>query len=165
MIHATQLQLSPLHSQIINRSIRYSPPTQQPRLVHERRMLNASDSCAFNTTISGYDFYPLQSSSGNDIPPKLNGSRNDFAISCNALRACVAFNTVGYRKYIILPQNEWVSPFSGDPCLGFYIKQLPPGKALVVSHPMHAFSKRNDFMWLFHVALGYANVNVDAAVS
>ena len=142
MIHTTQLQLSPTHSQILNRSIRYSPPTLRPRLAHERRILN---SCAYNTVVSGYDFYPHQNSGGNDIL-QAAGTRNDFAISCNANSACLAFNTMGYLKHTIRPLNEWIQPYNGDPCQGFYIKQLPPGKALVVSNPMNAFSKWNDIM-------------------
>jgi len=66
-------------------------------------------------TPSGYTKYPTMDSGGNDIIQMTNGTPiADLATACNNNATCSGFNSWGWLKKTISPQNQWDSPVDGN---------------------------------------------------
>lgn len=68
----------------------------------------------------GYVFTPFKDSSGNDIHNK-RGSLPDMMAHCDSLPECKGFNTNGWMKKALRPENQW-NTWTADPDKGFYAK-------------------------------------------
>ena len=66
-------------------------------------------------TPDGYTKYPTMDSGGNDIIQMTNGTPiADLATACNNNTTCSGFNSWGWLKKTISPQNQWDSPVDGN---------------------------------------------------
>lgn len=83
-----------------------------------------------NQVPSGYKFYPLKDSPGLARGPFNNRNVPLIAEDCNADDGCLAFNSNGWLRVEVLPEEDWVM-WTTDPCLGLYVKdrcpQVPDG--------------------------------------
>jgi len=70
--------------------------------------------------LDNYEFYPRRDSNGNDLR-RIGGNIEDYAEWCNRQPACKGFNSNGWMKHTIRPQNQW-SWWTSDPNKGFYVK-------------------------------------------
>jgi hypothetical protein len=73
---------------------------------------------------TNYTFYPGMDSGGNDITQRtdLIGNVDKLKEECNRLPNCMGFNTSGWLKSVIVPNNQW-SRFSDNPNDGLYVKK------------------------------------------
>ena len=71
-----------------------------------------------------YKFYPGKDSWNGDLKhmPSLANKPNQLKQTCNTLDGCKGFNTNGWLKNRIKPQNEWKT-WTSNPNKGLYVKQ------------------------------------------
>jgi hypothetical protein len=68
-----------------------------------------------------YTFTKFMDSGRNDIRWDQNKSLEQLKDACNSLSNCRGFNTNGWLKHTIKPQNEWIN-WTSDPTKGLYVK-------------------------------------------
>ena len=74
-------------------------------------------------TPDGYTKYTGMDSGGNDIVKLADGTAiADIATACNNNASCSGFNSGGWVKAIISPQNQWDSPNYNGTLLDLYVK-------------------------------------------
>ncbi len=74
--------------------------------------------------LNDYVFYPGMDSGGNDITQRIDliGNVDKLKEDCNRLPNCMGFNTSGWLKSVIRPNNQWWR-FSDNPNDGLYVKK------------------------------------------
>jgi len=70
--------------------------------------------------LDNYQFYQGRDSGGNDLR-RNDGNVEALAEWCNQQPACKGFNSNGWMKRAIKPQNQWTR-WTRDPNKGFYVK-------------------------------------------
>lgn len=83
--------------------------------------------CSVNPSAPNYSFCPGKDSAGNNIGNQISLVNNisGLASYCDSMENCKGFNTDGWFKNNLLPQNKW-STWTNDPKKGLYVKNKSP---------------------------------------
>ncbi len=68
-----------------------------------------------------YTFHPGMDSSKDDLKQVKGKTVDELKAECSRLAACKGFNTNGFLKTAIKPQDQW-QKWSDDPKKGLYVK-------------------------------------------